>query len=155
MSTPGTSASGAPFINRILLNFFSPRRAAAAPRSLMVVVMMTVMKPSCLTSLHAPRKVTGGDGGEEDSRLSSARGVRFHLSTSRCSNREARADRRREGGSDGGWGAGGWGSRCESYTYPAIQMGSAAFSSVLCGFFTNQRRNEQSNEQPVFHSLWL
>lgn len=34
----------------------------------MMMVVAAVMKPSCLASLHALKKVTRGDGGEEESR---------------------------------------------------------------------------------------
>lgn len=36
--------------------------------TVMMMVVAAVMKPSCLASLHALKKVTRGDGGEEESR---------------------------------------------------------------------------------------
>lgn len=60
-------------------------------------------------------------------------GVRFHLSTSCCSNREARADRGRERERERDRGGGRWVgvSACESYTSPALFKSIPLFSPLL------------------------
>lgn len=167
--TPGTSPSGAPLINPIFLNFFSPRRAAAS---------------LSLSQMRMTVDDDGGGGGDEAFLFSipscteesdawwwrwgrvSCRpfsseyvcGVRFHLSTSCCSNREARADRGRERERDREGGRWVGVSACESYTSPALFKSIPLFSPLLALDDEKPDRREMKMKQSkgsLCASLWF
>lgn len=158
--TPGTSPSGAPLINPIFLNFFSPRRAAASLSlsrrwgwRLMMMVVAAVMKPSCLASLRALKKVTLGDGGEEESRAARSAVSMFAVCvstwaraaapTERHALTEGERERERPRGREVGGGLSVWKLHLPS----AVQIYSAVFSSASSGWReTRQKRNEDETK---------
>lgn len=169
--TPGTSPSGAPLINPIFLNFFSPRRAAASLSlsrrwgwRLMMMVVAAVMKPSCLASLRALKKVTLGDGGEEESRAARSAVSMFAVCVSTWARAAAptkrhaltEGERERERDREGGRWVGV--SACESYTSPALFKSIPLFSPLLALDDEKPDRREMKMKQSkgsLCASLWF